>query len=250
MVSTRTFALLAVGIFSSLSASGFDPMEALKADIGKKKKDESTWRFLSENKSITPGQTFSVALALSHPAGWHSYYVNSGGVELSPSIKWQLPAGFEVGEIQWPVPHVNQPLYQLDEANPVYSYQYSKEEAFLIVDITAPKILALGSTVELRGKATWQICKDTSRLFMKEGSHFTVNHAQLNLLQRVVLKGILRYLTTKSDLIHVKFATKNLEMTRILENIWKLFMKIRSRFNVNCARQNLILMGIFKSTFG
>jgi thiol:disulfide interchange protein len=163
MVSTRILTLLAVWIFSSLASWGFDVLDPFKGRFGEKKKDASTWRFLSESKVIAPGQTFSVALALSHPDEWHSYYVNPGGVELSPKIEWKLPAGFQAGEIQWPVPHVNEPLYQLDEANPVFSYQYGKDEAFLIVQITAPKDLAVGTKVELSGKATWQICKDSCK---------------------------------------------------------------------------------------
>src|ERR1035437_303431 len=49
--------------------------------------------WVAEARSIAPGATFSVALQLSHPAGWHSYYQNSGGVELAPALSWSLPAG-------------------------------------------------------------------------------------------------------------------------------------------------------------
>jgi thiol:disulfide interchange protein DsbD len=163
MIRIRILAFFAAWIFASFSAWGYDPLQALKDDVGKTKKDESTWRFLSECKSIAPGQTFSVALALSHPEEWHSYYVNPGGPEQSPRIEWQLPSGFQVGKIQWPAPHVNQPLYQLDEANRTFSYQYSKDDAFLIFDITAPNDLQPGAKVELRGEAKWQICKDVCK---------------------------------------------------------------------------------------
>ncbi|NJM38119.1 MAG: hypothetical protein HC845_09835 [Akkermansiaceae bacterium] len=61
---------------------------------------------VSEAKVIAPGQSFSIALQLSHPDQWHSYYQNSGGVEQEPSIDWKLPAGFTAGAIQWPVPEV------------------------------------------------------------------------------------------------------------------------------------------------
>ena len=44
-----------------------------------------------EVKSIAPGSTFSVALSLEHPEKWHSYYQNSGGVELPPSVTWKVP---------------------------------------------------------------------------------------------------------------------------------------------------------------
>ena len=31
-------------------------------------------------------------------SAWHSYYLNSGGVELPPSIDWKLPPGFTAGQ--------------------------------------------------------------------------------------------------------------------------------------------------------
>ncbi len=62
--------------------------------------------FHSEEKAIAPGKSFTVALHLAHPDEWHSYYQNSGGVELPPSIEWKLPEGFTAGPIQWPVPEV------------------------------------------------------------------------------------------------------------------------------------------------
>ena len=59
---------------------------------------------VSEAKTIAPGATFTVALELSHPDKWHSYYRNSGGVEQAPAIEWTLPDGFTAGPIQWPTP--------------------------------------------------------------------------------------------------------------------------------------------------
>ncbi|RYD35017.1 MAG: hypothetical protein EOP87_08125, partial [Verrucomicrobiaceae bacterium] len=32
-----------------------------------------------ENSTIAPGKPFTVAMKLTHPAEWHSYYKNSGG---------------------------------------------------------------------------------------------------------------------------------------------------------------------------
>ncbi|PAW60040.1 MAG: hypothetical protein B9S37_11230, partial [Verrucomicrobiia bacterium Tous-C3TDCM] len=95
-----------------------------------KNPDASTYALLSEVKSIAPGQKFSVALALTHQEGWHSYYKNPGGIEDSPSITWKLPAGFQAGEMQWPTPHVADPAFQMDEANPEKAYTYSNSDGF------------------------------------------------------------------------------------------------------------------------
>lgn len=146
-------------LFLCVTAKAYDPLKDLMAEVGDKPKDESTSEFLSECSSIQPGQTFSVALALSHPDEWHSYYKNTGGIELNPSITLKLPEGFTAGEIQWPVPHLNDPGFQFDEKNPVKSYQYSAQEAFLIIDIKAPSDAKVGTSITIQVDASWQICK-------------------------------------------------------------------------------------------
>ena len=103
--------------------------------------------------SIAPGKSFTVALQLAHPEEWHSYYKNSGGVELPPSIEWELPAGFTAGPIQWPVPEVKDSYFGKN-------FVYPGSPVFLI-DITAPASLKVTESVTLNAKAKWQICKDS-----------------------------------------------------------------------------------------
>jgi thiol:disulfide interchange protein DsbD len=118
---------------------------------------------VSEYKSIAPGQKFSVALALSHPDGWHSYYLNPGGIEESPELAWTLPAGFAAGPIQWPAPHVSDPAFQLDEANPEKAYTYSNDQAFLITEVTAPTNIKPGEMIKITADGKWQICKESCK---------------------------------------------------------------------------------------
>ena len=106
-----------------------------------------------EFSSIAPGQTFSLALKLKHPEEWHSYYKNSGGIELSPEIKWNLPKGFTAGPILWPVPEVKNGEYGI-------SYVYHGEPVFM-VEISAPPTLVSSESVSLAANATWQICKES-----------------------------------------------------------------------------------------
>ena len=117
--------------------------------------NDSTAHLFSEDNEIAPGETFSVALQLSHPVDWHSYYVHSGGVELPPTISWQLPEGFTAGPIQWPTPSVKDSFFGK-------SYVYTGSPVF-ITDITAPASIAVGNPINLTAKATWQICKDSCK---------------------------------------------------------------------------------------
>ncbi len=119
---------------------------------------------VSEVKSITAGASFSLALKLDHPKGWHSYYRNTGGVELSPAIDWKLPDGFTAGLIQWPTPEVKDGFFGK-------SFVYTGSPVFL-VEMTAPATLEAGETVTLTAHATWQICEDVC---INEEKSFTLN---------------------------------------------------------------------------
>jgi thiol:disulfide interchange protein/DsbC/DsbD-like thiol-disulfide interchange protein len=113
-------------------------------------KESSEAILVSENKSIAPGQPFSVALKISHPTDWHSYYKNSGGVEQPPAIEWELPDGFSAGPIQWPVPEVK-------DGDFGKSYIYQGSPVF-VIEIKPSASLEIGKTVTLTANANWQIC--------------------------------------------------------------------------------------------
>lgn len=119
---------------------------------------------VSEVKTIAAGATFSIALQLEHPAGWHSYYQNSGGVEQAPAISWSLPDGFSAGPIQWPVPEVKDGYFGK-------SFIYPGSPVFL-VDVTAPATLETGKTITLTANASWQICEESC---IDEEESFTIS---------------------------------------------------------------------------
>ena len=118
-----------------------------------KKAASSVPGLFSETKTIAPGKTFTVALKLAHPEGWHSYYLNSGGVEFPPAIEWKLPTGFSAGPIQWPVPEVKDGYFGK-------SFIYQGSPVFL-TEITAPRSLEPGATITLAADVAWQICKES-----------------------------------------------------------------------------------------
>src|SRR5437868_13091568 len=61
-------------------------------------------RLVSENASVTPGQTLWFDLHLDIAPGWHTYWRNPGDSGLPTEIAWKLPDGCTAGEIAWPVP--------------------------------------------------------------------------------------------------------------------------------------------------
>jgi thiol:disulfide interchange protein/DsbC/DsbD-like thiol-disulfide interchange protein len=126
---------------------------ALISVLHAEKKVFSISSLIGENSAIAAGRPFTVALKLEHPDGWHSYYRNSGGVELPPKIAWNLPQGASAGQIQWPTPEVK-------EGYNGKSYIYRGSPVFL-VEITPPASLSVGDVFTLGATANWQIC-DTS----------------------------------------------------------------------------------------
>lgn len=122
----------------------------------------STASLTAETKTLTPGKPLTVALELKHPAGWHSYYLNSGGIENSPAIEWKLPPGFTAGPLQWPTPEVK-------DGYSGKSFVYPGSPVFL-VEIAVPASAKIGETVSLTAKASWQICAEGC---MNEEKEFT-----------------------------------------------------------------------------
>lgn len=45
-----------------------------------------------------------LGLHMQHTPGWHTYWKNPGQAGMATSLQWQLPTGWEAGEIAWPVP--------------------------------------------------------------------------------------------------------------------------------------------------
>jgi thiol:disulfide interchange protein DsbD len=103
--------------------------------------------------SVQPGQPFDVALRLAHDPHWHTYWINPG-TGLATKMKWTLPAGWQASEIQWPVPHV-----LTDSRGAIVGNGYDGE-VFLLVTLTPPAGLQLGSNVTLNAFVEWLMCQD------------------------------------------------------------------------------------------
>ncbi|GIL05588.1 MAG: thiol:disulfide interchange protein DsbD [Betaproteobacteria bacterium] len=102
--------------------------------------------------AAVPGQPLQVALRLKHDPHWHTYWQVPGDSGLPTQIKWQLPAGWQAGPIEWPVP-------QRFPVGPLMNFGY-EGEVLLLTTLTPPAGLAPGGSVEFAARADWLICKD------------------------------------------------------------------------------------------
>jgi len=82
---------------------------------------------------------------------WHTYWKYSGDAGLPTEIKWNLPPGWKVGEIQWPIP-----LKTIDPGD-IQTYGY-QDEVMLIQEITPPAKID-NSPVKLSAQVDWLVCE-------------------------------------------------------------------------------------------
>jgi len=106
---------------------------------------------LADTKAIVPGKPFTVGLLLRMAPGWHTYWKFSGDAGLPTEMKWKLPLGWKIGEIQWPIP-----LKTIDPGDiETYGYQ---DEVLLMQEIRPPLKLDV-SSVQLAAEANWLVCE-------------------------------------------------------------------------------------------
>ncbi|MCB1071195.1 MAG: thiol:disulfide interchange protein, partial [Kiritimatiellae bacterium] len=107
---------------------------------------------ISKVSHIQPGVPFELGLRLTHDPHWHTYWLNDGDSGLPTRMKWELPEGFSVSEIQWPYP-------ERLSLPPLMSYGY-EGVVLLLFTVTPPADLQPGTEVTLGGKASWLMCKE------------------------------------------------------------------------------------------
>jgi thiol:disulfide interchange protein len=106
---------------------------------------------LADTNAIVPAKPFTIGLLLRMAPGWHTYWAFSGDAGLPTELKWKLPSGWKVGEIQWPIP-----LKTIDPGD-IETYGY-ENEVLLMQEITPPQKFD-NSTVKLSAEANWLVCE-------------------------------------------------------------------------------------------
>ena len=131
--------LLFLSLFSPASAQIYEGRELVQA------------RFLANATAVVPGKPFTVGLLLHMVPNWHTYWKFPGDAGIPTEIKWKLPDGWKVGEIQWPIP------LKIDEPGDIQIFGYH-DEVLLLQEITPPASLR-NATVQLAAEASWLVCE-------------------------------------------------------------------------------------------
>ena len=106
---------------------------------------------LADTNAIVAGKPFTAGLLLRMAPGWHTYWKFSGDAGLPTELKWKLPPGWKIGEIQWPIP-----LKTIDPGD-IETYGY-EDEVLLLQEITPSRKLDV-STVKISAEASWLVCE-------------------------------------------------------------------------------------------
>lgn len=143
----RVKLLLLAAICFGFAASAQD-----EYSLGPVDASEVEAELVADVSAIRPGQEFQLALRMKMDPHWHIYWINPGDTGLVPEIEWSLPEGFEVGPLEFPVPHrIPTP--------PLMSYGY-EGEVFILAKAKAPESLQEGETIRINGHASWLVCEE------------------------------------------------------------------------------------------
>ena len=108
---------------------------------------------LARQASVKPRSDLKLGVHFILEKGWHIYWINPGDSGQPPSFKWQLPADFTAGQIQWPRPERIQPNKELAD----FGYY---DEVLLPINIHVPSRLGTRNPVEFAVEVKWLICRE------------------------------------------------------------------------------------------
>ena len=107
---------------------------------------------VSEQDALAPGKQLWIGVRFDLQEGWHTYWTNPGDSGEPPRIEWQLPTGFQVGDIQWPHP-VRLALASLAD----YGYQ---DQVLLMAAVRPREQLKEGESAKIAAQVHYLVCRD------------------------------------------------------------------------------------------
>lgn len=107
---------------------------------------------LVANGSGNPGETVDLALHFRPEQGWHGYWSNPGDAGYGLTLKWDLPAGWQIGAPEYPVPHTL-------KIGPLMNHVYEGDYAVLL-PVRVPANAGT-APAQISVKAEWLACTDT-----------------------------------------------------------------------------------------
>ena len=128
--------------------------------------DQIEVELISETTNVVPGQTTWLAIRLDPIEHWHTYWKFGGDSgEATRAIDWHLPAGTEVGQIQWPIPE-----WTPFPGSDLVTFTYERE-VFLPIALTVPRDFDAGA-LNASTRIEWQVCDE---ICIPGGANFSIS---------------------------------------------------------------------------
>ncbi len=108
-------------------------------------------RLVAERGQVKPGDEIWIGIEQVIRPGWHTYWKNPGDSGTAPRVTWDLPAGFTIGDVQWPAPH-KMPIGELTN----YGYE---GEVVLLQKLKIPSALS-AAPLQLSADIEILVCKE------------------------------------------------------------------------------------------
>ena len=105
---------------------------------------------LVAESSAPPGSEVELAIHMRTKPGWHGYWLNPGDAGLPMAVQWELPSGYSVAALRYPVPT------RLTIAG-IMNYVFERDYAVL-VRLKVPKDAK--GVAPIRASANWLACTD------------------------------------------------------------------------------------------
>ena len=141
--------LLAFLLFLIAAAPASAQFERLNQPIAPARGNAITPELIINGRAV-PGGSAELAIFMRVKPGWHGYWLNPGDAGLPMSVEWQLPKGWSVGPLRYPVPHR---LLVSGIVNYVYEDDYA-----VLTSLQVPA--GTTDTHRIVAKMRWLACTD------------------------------------------------------------------------------------------
>lgn len=136
---TTTYLMLTFAVFCGVACAA---VRSGKAEVD----------WISASSTYEPGKPVQMAIRLVVDPGWHSYWSNPGAGGVKTSVKWDLPAGWTAGELEYPIP-------KSFKGGGLASFGYKGTVVFP-VKLSSPADMK--GTVNLKAVVSWLTCDEKS----------------------------------------------------------------------------------------
>ena len=106
---------------------------------------------IAKQRAVVPGEPIVVGVRMKMDPHWHTYWRNPGDSGEAPRLHWELPDGWQAGEVHWPIP-------RRIPVGPFVNYGY-EDQVTLLVPIETGAATPSGRA-RIAVDASWLVCRE------------------------------------------------------------------------------------------